>query len=66
MLLGCGWPPWMEWMIQKEARRRISHLASAGSDALERARLAAFVHPPMWRQRVTTDDAREELIPRTV
>jgi len=45
----------------KEARRRIGHLASAVSEEQERARLADFIHPPMFRQRVSIDDAREEL-----
>lgn len=45
----------------EEARRRINHLASAGSEVLERARLADFVNPVVYRQRMTIDDAREEL-----
>jgi len=44
-----------------EARRRIDHLASAGSDTLERVQLADFLHLPMFRQPVTIEDAREEL-----
>jgi len=47
-----------------EARRRIDHLASAGSESLERARLADFLQSPMFRQRVTIEDAREELAAR--
>ena len=47
-----------------EARRRIDHLASAGSETLERARLADFLHTPMFRQRVTIEEARAELAAR--
>ncbi len=38
-----------------ETRRRIRHLISAGSEALELAKLAAFVPPLMFRQRATMD-----------
>ena len=45
----------------EEARRRIGHLASAVTEEQERARLADFVHPAVYRQKMTIEDAREEL-----
>jgi hypothetical protein len=44
-----------------EARRRIDRLASATSEAHERAMLSDFVLPPMYCHSVVIDDARQEL-----
>ncbi|MFH1107956.1 MAG: hypothetical protein V1790_01975 [Planctomycetota bacterium] len=44
-----------------EARRRIDRLASATSEAHERAMLSDFVLPPMYCHSVAIDDARQEL-----
>ncbi len=44
-----------------EARRRIDRLASATSEAHERAMPSNFVLPPMYCHSLAIDDAREEL-----
>jgi hypothetical protein len=44
-----------------EAGRRIDRLASATSEAHERAMLSDFVLPPMYCHSVAIDDARQEL-----